>query len=77
VTNIEYGNIDFKTSIDVNQIKKLETDPAWSGVEWSPHLTPGLIPHLTPSLMLFNFEFEVTVFDVPVFDVTFLYRTAF
>jgi hypothetical protein len=34
---------------------------------------PVLTPRLTPSLMLFNFEFDVTVFDVPVFDVTHLY----
>jgi len=30
-----------------------------------------LTPRLTPSSMLFNIEFDVTVFDVPVFDVNF------
>jgi hypothetical protein len=36
---------------------------------WPPHLTP----RLTLSSMLFNIEFDVTVFDVPIFDVICLY----
>jgi len=39
-------------------------------------MTP-LTPRLTPSSMLFNIEFDVTVFDVPVFDVTHLYPNTF
>jgi hypothetical protein len=33
-----------------------------------------LTPRLTLSSMLSNIEFDVTVFDVPVFDVICLYR---
>jgi len=36
-------------------------------------LTPPFDPRLTLSSMLFNIEFDVTVFDVPVFDVICLY----
>jgi len=38
---------------------------------------PPFDPHLTLSLMLFNIEFDVTVVDVPVFDVTHLYLVLF
>jgi len=50
-----------------------ETDPPWGGVGggvggWllmmiGDAMTP-LTPRLTPSSMLFNIEFDVTVFDV-------------
>jgi hypothetical protein len=34
-----------------------------------------VLPHFSFSFSkLFNFEFELTVFDVPVFDITHLYR---
>ncbi len=90
MTNIEYGSIDFEKVIIESMLSKFENwkrtrngPPMGWGGGWllmmigdaMTPLTPCLTPRLTPSLMLFNFEFDVTVFDVPVFDVTHLYLT--
>ncbi len=77
--NIEYGNIEKKGNIESMLTKNEKANgPPWGGVGgWllmmiGDAMTP-LTPRLTPSSMLFNIEFDVTVFDVPVFDVNCLY----